>query len=171
MHHSTTRIPVDDSYVAIVGKAIYIFAYYEWAIICIIGYLQPGFLQTYSRGNPMTSGGVLKELKKIINNLPVSLDGVLKAEIEDCCREFEILIVKRNALIHAHPVSDLDGSQILAYQTNPTKPLPEIKWSVTEVEEIIRAFDTAACVAIGVLHNLPKASATPAQSPSSANSP
>lgn len=171
MYHSTTRIPVDDSYVALVGKAIYIFAYYEWTIVYIIEYFQSDFLQKYSRGKPMTSGEVLKELKKIINNLPVSLDGVLKAELEDCCREFESLIVKRNALVHAHPVSDLDESQILAYQTDPTKPLPDMKWSVTEVEEIIRAFDTAACVAIGVLHNLPKASATRAQSPSSANSP
>jgi hypothetical protein len=170
MLHSTTRTPVDDSYVALIGKAIYIFAYYEWAIICIIGYFQPSFIQAYSRGNPITSGGVLKKLKEIINNPPLPLDNVSKTDLEDCCEEFETLIVKRNALIHAHPSSDLDGSQILSYQTKITKPLPDMKWSKTDVEDIIQEFDAAACRAASFFHVI-KAPASPEQSPSSASSP
>ncbi|MBU2739378.1 hypothetical protein [Acidithiobacillus concretivorus] len=43
-HHSSTRVPVDDSYAALVGKAVYVFAYYEWTIIYVIDYLQSGFV-------------------------------------------------------------------------------------------------------------------------------
>ena len=149
-HHSTTRVPVDDSYAALVGKAVYVFAYYEWTIIYVIEYLQSGFVQRYSRGTSMTSGNVRQELEKTINSTLVSFAKVAKEELQACCNEFETLIVKRNALIHAHPITDSDGSQILAYQTKITKPLPDMKWPISEVEAIIKEFDDAACRA-GVL--------------------
>ena len=148
--HSTTHVPVDDSYAALVGKAVYVFAYYEWAIIWIIEFLQPGFVGRYSRGNPMTSGQVRDALQGVINDPATSFAKVTKQELESCCTEFERLIVKRNALIHAHPCTDTDGSQILAYQTKTTKPLPDMKWPKPEVEAIVAEFDKAAC-STGVL--------------------
>lgn len=153
-HHLTTRVPVDDSYVALVGKAVYIFAYYEWTIIYTIEYLQSGFVQKYSRDTSMTSGGVHKELQKTIDSLVTSFANVSKAELQARSNEFEKLIVKRNALIHAHPITDSDGSQILAYQTKITKPLPDMKWPKTEVEAIIQEFDAAACDAGALLDRL-----------------
>jgi hypothetical protein len=98
----------------------------------------------------MTSGSVCKQLQKIINGLLVSFTEVSQGELQACCDEFKKLIVKRNALIHAHPIADSDGSQILAYQTQITKPLPDMKWPRSEVEVIIQEFDDAACRA-GVL--------------------
>ncbi|SRR6266498_3351645 len=148
--HSTTRVPVDDSYVALVGKAVYVFAYYEWGVIYIIEFLQPGFVYRYSRGNPMTSGHVSDALKGVINDSTTSFGKITKQELESCSIEFERLIAKRNALIHAHPITDADGSQILAYQTKMTKPLPDMKWPRTEVGAIVAEFDNAACSA-GVL--------------------
>jgi hypothetical protein len=148
--HSSTRVPVDDSYAALVGKAVYIFAHYEWTIIYIIDYLQSGFVGKYSRGGSMTSGTVRQELQNTIDSPHVSFAKVSKAELQTCCDEFEELIVKRNALIHAHPITDSDGSQILAYQTKVTKSLPDMKWPKAEVESTIREFDAAACAA-GVL--------------------
>jgi len=148
--HSTTRVPVDDSYAALVGKAVYVFAYYEWTIIWIIESLQPGFVGRYSRGNPMVSSKVKDELQAVIGNPATSFALVTSGELQHCCTEFERLIVKRNALIHAHPCTDTDGSQILAYQTKTTKPLPDMKWPRLEVEAIVREFDNAACSA-GVL--------------------
>jgi hypothetical protein len=139
-------------YAALVGKAVYIFAYYEWTIIYIIDHLQSGFVGKYSRGGSMTSGNVRQELQNTINSPHVSFAKVSKVELQTCCDQFEELIVKRNALIHAHPITDLDGSQILAYQTKVTKPLPDMKWPKSEVESIIREFDAAACAA-GVLHD------------------
>jgi len=148
--HSFTRVPVDDSYAALVGKAVYGFAYYEWMIIYAIDYLRSGFVSKYARGDSMTSGRVREALQHTLDSPHVSFAKVSKAELQACCDEFEKLIVKRNALIHAHPITDSDGSQILAYQTKGTKPLPDMKWPKAEVESIIREFDAAACGA-GVL--------------------
>ena len=152
--HSTTRVPVDDSYVALVGKAVYVFAYYEWTIIYTIEYLRSGFVHKYSRGRPLTSGDVRQELQDTINDPMASFAKVSEAELQACCDEFAALIVKRNALIHAHPITDSDGSQILAYQTKVTKALPDMKWPKAEVEAIIQEFDAAACRAGSVLDRL-----------------
>ena len=152
--HSSTRVPVDDSYAALVGKAVYVFAYYEWTIIYVIDYLRSGFVSKYSRGGSMTSGNVRQELQDTINSHEYHSTTVSKAELQACCDEFKKLIVKRNALIHAHPITDSDGSQILAYQTKVTKPLPDMKWPKAEVESIIQEFDVAACRAGALLDRL-----------------
>lgn len=152
--HSSTRVPVDDSYAALVGKAVYVFAYYEWTIIYVIDYLRSGFVRKYSRGGSMTSGKVRQELQSTINSYKYHPSGVSKAELQACCDEFEKLIVKRNALIHAHPITDSDGSQILAYQTKVTKSLPDMKWPKADVESIIQEFDAAACHAGALLDRL-----------------
>jgi hypothetical protein len=153
-HHSSTRVPVDDSYAALVGKAVYVFAYYEWTIVYAIEYLQSGFVGKYSRDRSMTSGNVRQELQPTINSSLISFAKVSQAELQACCDEFENLIVKRNALIHAHPITDSDGSQILAYQTKIAKPLPDMKWPRTEIEDIIQEFDAAACRAGAILDRL-----------------
>ena len=125
---TATRISVDDLYAAHVGKAVYVFAYYEWTIIWIIERLHCGFLSRYSHGKPMTSGDVQREFQCVINNHATDFSKISKPELQVCCDEFARLIIKRNALIHAHPCTDSDGSQILTYQTATTKPLPDMKW-------------------------------------------
>lgn len=151
---SSTRVPVDDPYVALVGKAVYVFAYYEWTIIYIIDHLQAGFVSRYSRGNPMTSGLVRQEFQDALNNPSVSFTKVPRADLQASCDEFEKFIIKRNALIHAHPVTDSGGAQILAYQTKTTKPLPDMKWPKHEVESTIQEFDAVACRAGSLLDRL-----------------
>lgn len=142
--HTTTRVAVDDEYVALVGKAVYVFASYEWSLIWIIDHLQPGFVAEYSRGtSPMTSGTVKNRLKAAITTA-TDFSRVSHFEFQDCLAEFEKQIVKRNALIHAHPATDTDGSQILAYQSNSSKPLPDMKWPKAEVVAIIAEFDACA---------------------------
>lgn len=152
--HTSTRVPVDDTYVSLVGKAIYVFAYYEWSIIYIIDYLQSGFVHRYSRGAPMTSSLVKDAFQSALGNPSVSFAKVSQVELQACCDEFERLIVKRNALIHAHPCTDSDGAQILAYQTKVTKSLPDMKWPRAEVEAIINELDVAACSAGSLLDRL-----------------
>jgi len=152
--HATPRVPLDDSYVALVGKAVYVFAYYEWTIIHIIECLMNGFVNQYSRGKPLTSGNVKDKFTSAMAKLPASFEKVPVADLKRICDEFDNLIVKRNALIHAHPATDSDGAQILVYQTNITKPLPDTRWPRTEVESTIAAFDVAACQAGLILHRL-----------------
>lgn len=152
--HSTTRVPVDDKYAALVGKAVYVFAYYEWTIVHIIECLECGFVSNYSRGKQLGSADVRCKLQKEINKLSSSFRNVSVSDLQKVCDDFEKLIVKRNALIHAHPITDADGSQILAYQTMVTKPLPDMRWPKEEVELILAAFDAAACQAGSVLGRL-----------------
>ena len=152
--HSTTRVPVDDSYAALVGKAVYVFAYYEWAIIYIVDFLRSGFVAEYSRGSPLTSGAVEKRFRGVIEDPATSFSRVPKEALLQCVDRFRDLTVRRNALIHAHPCTDTDGTQILAYQTNPAKPLPDMKWPVSELERIISAFDIAACETGAILDQL-----------------
>jgi hypothetical protein len=142
---TTPRVSVDDAYAAIIGKAVYVFAYYEWTIIWVIELMQNGFLETYSRGTPMTSGDVGKKLQTLIDSPATDFTKLSKSELQECCDEFKSLVVRRNALIHAHPCTDSNGSQILAYQTKITKPLPDMSWPRSEVEAIVSKFDHAAC--------------------------
>jgi len=153
-HHTTTRIPVNDDYAALVGKAVYVFAYYEWTIIWITEHLSAGFVQEYSRESVMTSGRVKMKFEDAIQNLESMPEGVTEEELVECKELFSQLIDKRNALIHAHPCTDNDGSQILAYQTKITKPIPDMKWPVSEVNSIISEFDSAGCIASGLLDRL-----------------
>jgi hypothetical protein len=145
--HATSRVPVDDAYAALVGKAIYVFAYYEWTLIYIMEQLESGFVAKYSRGEPLESGKVLRKFRGAIDGLTDSFNGVSKAELVALCDEFKRLIVQRNALIHAHPITDADGAQILAYQTQTTRPLPDMKWPSSALVSVIAEFDTAACQA------------------------
>jgi hypothetical protein len=152
--HSSTRVPVDDVYVQKVGKAIYIFAYYEWTIIWIIEKLDQGFVNEVCREKVLTSGQIAIRFKKAIKSKNSQLVKVLSDELDECCALFEELVVKRNALVHAHPCSDTNGDQILNYQTKATKPLPDIKWPTNELENIIQEFDSAVCLASGLLDKL-----------------
>jgi hypothetical protein len=152
--NSTTRVPVDDAYAALVGKAVYVFAYYEWTVVWIIETLQKGFVHRYSRGKPMTSGAVAKALRAVVESPATCFARVTKQELDSCLSTFDNLVTKRNALIHAHPCTDTDGSQILNYQTQVTGRLSDMKWPQREVESTIAEFDRAACAAGAIFDRL-----------------
>ena len=65
-----TRVPFDADYVKLLGRAVYLFSYYEWIIIYIMERLQPGFLAEYSREHKrgMTSGQVRDRFEKAVEN-------------------------------------------------------------------------------------------------------
>ena len=155
-HHTTTRIPVNDEYAALLGKAVYIFLYYEWIIIWIIEVLEPGFLQEYSRQKTMTSGEIKDKFKKTINVSSSYINEITKEELQKRLNQFSELVLKRNALIHAHPATDTDGSQMLCYQGQPSKPPSDIKWTSSEVKKLITAIDKAGCEANSLFDRLRK---------------
>ncbi len=155
-YHTTTRVPVDDEYAALVGKAVYVFAYYEWTIISILEFLEKGFVHRYCRGNSMTSGKVKIHFQKVINNPNTNFSKVTQHELQDYCNTFGEMIEKRNSLIHAHPCTDVNGAYILNYQTKTSKPLHDIKWPVGEVEKLIHEFDNAEITVANLLDKLRK---------------
>ena len=149
------RIPFNDEYVNLVGKAVYMFSYYEWAIIYLVERLQPGFVRKYCRGNArMTSGKVCKRFEAALDS-DTGSHGVDESHLEECYRKFESLIPKRNALIHAHPITDVGGAQILSYQGNVSQRISDMKWQSSQVEDFMKEIDEAACQANELLHQFP----------------
>ena len=149
------RIPLCDEYVNLVGKSVYLFSYYEWVIIYMVERLKPGFVKEYCRGKrPMTSGTVRKRFRKALD-MDTGSHGVNKAHLEQCYQKFNDLIPKRNAFIHAHPITDVDGAQILNYQGNLSQLISDMKWEPSKVEGFIEEIDEAACQANELLHQFP----------------
>ena len=144
------RVPFDDDYVKLLGIAVYLFSYYEWTIIWIVEVLEPGFLAEYLRKNPMTSGQVKCRFKGAL----ASYAGDHGKELRICSREFDGLVHRRNALIHAHPSTDVGGAQILNYQSKPTKPITDMKWTSDDINIFVEEVDTAFCRASDLLHGL-----------------
>ena len=147
------RVPFDENYVRLLGKAIYLFSYYEWTIIYLVEQLQPGFVEKYSRGKPMTSGVILKKFKIALEQPSNDFDGN-KAELKDCFNEFARLKPKRDALVHAHPITDIDGAQILNYQGELSKSISDLKWDEEEICDFARDIDAAACRASELFHKI-----------------
>ncbi len=102
----------------------------------------------------MTSGAVQKAFQNVIADPRVNFAKVSKQDLMDCCKQFGELIIRRNALIHAHPCSDSNDAQVLAYQTKPSRALPDMKWPTEELEKLISIFDAAACSAGEILDKL-----------------
>ena len=149
------RIPLDDQYVHLVGKAVYMFSYYEWAIIYLVERLQPGLVKKYCRGKGrMTSGTILKRFGNALDSYTGS-DDVDEAHLEECYQKFENLIPKRNALIHAHPITDVDGAQILNYQGNPSQRISDMKWEPSQIVDLMEEINEAACEASDLFHQFP----------------
>ena len=146
MNTVKTRVPFEESYVCLLGQAVYLFAYYEWQIVYIVDCLAQGFVREYSRGRPLTSGNVHKrfgaELEK--GNAP---SGASLASLEACRNTFDNLIPRRNALVHAHPITDKVEGQIVAFQAGPSQPIRDLRWERAHLRTFIQDVDKAACEA------------------------
>jgi hypothetical protein len=150
MNNNYLIIQIDDTYAKLIGQAVYSFGYYEWMIVYIINSLDNGFVSEYSRKKIYTSGKVAKRLKSVIDQVNYSHEGINKSQMEDCQAQFNSLIDKRNALMHGHPITDVDQSQILSYQTLVTKSIPHINWTVDAligfINEINEAISSASSI-------------------------
>ena len=151
-----TRVPFDDDYVKLVGTAVYLFSYYEWAIIYVVERLEPGFVPEYCRKHQrgMTSGDVSTRFMHAVERYAGD-KGVEKTELQCCGLTFDHLVQKRNALIHAHPITDDGGAQILNYQASPTKQISEMKWEIASLQEFIHEVDAAVCQTGEMFETLP----------------
>lgn len=144
------RIPVDEAYVALLGRAVYNFAYLEWAVIYTVETLLPGYLSKYTEAaRSMPSGAVANDFReRVIERTDLKPD--LKDKLATCAGRFSRLVNDRNRLIHAHPYTVESGDQQLNYQGR----LPSTSWSVEEVEAVAREFDDAACEMTAVFYEL-----------------
>lgn len=147
-------IPHDPQYVQCIGRAVYFFAYYEWIIIYVIEELCPGFVEEYSRGRKMTSGQVAQRLERVLNRAP-AIDAEIRSALDSCCDEFASLIPRRNALIHAHPITDTpSGDQILNFQGRHSNTISDLKWSRNEVDSFAMEVSEASIKASSLFEQL-----------------
>ena len=136
------RIPYDEEYVKSLGITVYVFASYEWNIVYIIERLQPGFLLEYCRKKTMTSGKLYKKFENVLEQEDTGHHDVNPIEMKNLCTEFKILVEKRNALIHAHPITDADGAQVLNYQGKLSRAISDMKWKIEDIEKLAEKIGT-----------------------------
>ena len=80
-----------------------------------------------------------------------------KAALDICYDEFDSLIPRRNALIHAHPITDTPtGAQILNYQGSVSQAIADMKWDNDAVERFTMDVSGASTKASALLTQLPR---------------
>ena len=154
-----TRVQFCESYVRLVGIAVYLFSYYEWQIICIVDELAPGFVREYSREKVLSSGAVHKSLARLLSHCAAH-NARLHKPLAYCGETFARLVARRNALIHAHPITDPEEGQILHYQTKPSKLISDMRWDSEQIQSFIADVDEAACEANALFYKLKGESGT-----------
>jgi hypothetical protein len=132
------RIPADDTYTAILGRAVYNFAYYEWVVVWTLEKLRPGYLQYYSRKGP-TSGRVAESFTEAVKSFRSASPD--QDALAICAATFDGLRKERDKLLHAHPYTAAAGVQQLGYRGRH----PATEWPMAEVEDVAEKFDAAAC--------------------------
>ncbi len=137
-----SRIPYDCGYVGEIGRAVYFFAYYEWCVVWVIEALDPGFLQRYTRDRAMTAGMVGSHLKGLLKS---RAELARREDLAELHRIFDGLVRRRNALVHASPITDGDiaKSQILNYQGPLGKEISDLKWTREEIDGFASDVDAA----------------------------
>jgi hypothetical protein len=107
------RTPYDSGYVAGIGKAIYIFAIYEWNVVHTIARLRPGFLHKWRFAKKaMTAGKLGKKFSNAVDEAS-ELAPPLVSNLKDAARAFIEFVDERNELVHAHVYSGVNGRQQL----------------------------------------------------------
>jgi hypothetical protein len=96
------RTPYDSEYVSAIGRAIYIFAIYEWNVVHAMEKLRPGFVNEWRFAKrPMMAGKLGANFEETVNEandlaLPVA------SRLKEAARAFMEFVDERNELVHAH---------------------------------------------------------------------
>jgi len=121
-------IPLSDDYIRLAGMALYCYSYYETFIVSVIAQIDREFWYKYFREWALSSGQLKNKFKRIKDENPqiINLDLVYF--------QFELIIDRRNRLVHAHPITDENEGQILYYQADVNKSVSDFKWTIGELE-------------------------------------
>jgi hypothetical protein len=142
------RTPYDSGYVAAVGRAIYIFAFYEWNVVHTMERLRPGFLSKWRFAKrPMTAGTIGKKFKNAVDESS-DLIRPFASNLNEAAKTFMEFVDERNELVHAHVYSEPDGRQQLIYQGKDKTRT----WSVAEIDDLAHRFENYSIA----LHDLMK---------------
>ena len=98
----------EDAYLLQLGRATYVFAYLEWAVIYLAQELSSERQVGASTG--LTAGEVARLMRGAIVETGRSVE--VRSEAEAIAMRYERLTSRRNDIIHAHPAT-IDGDQRL----------------------------------------------------------
>jgi hypothetical protein len=102
------RVPVEPAYVSALGMAVFAFARLEWAAVWCCERIAPGSINNTL---PRMAGDLAKKLIELAATLPPSSEQI---ELSAAAVDFNDLVLsKRNRLLHAKPGSTDDGAQRL----------------------------------------------------------
>ena len=134
------RTPYDSGYVAAIGRAIFIFANYEWTVVHTMEKLRPGFLGKWRFAkNPMTAGRLGKKFKNAVGESS-DMARPLTLKLKEAAKTFMEFVDERNELVHAHVYSEPDGRQQLIYQGKDMTRT----WSVAEIDDLAHRFENSS---------------------------
>ena len=134
------RTPHDSEYVAAIGRAIFIFANYEWTVVHTMERLRPGLLSKWRFAKkPMTAETVAKKFTNAVNESP-NLVRPLVSNLKESARAFMELADERNHLVHSHVYSEPDGRQQLIYQGKDQTRT----WSLAEIDDLAHRFENSS---------------------------
>jgi hypothetical protein len=134
------RTPHDSAYVAAIGRAIFIFANYEWTVVHTMEKLRPGFLNKWRFAkSPMTAGAIGKKFKNAVGESS-NLTRPLASNLKEAARAFIQLADERNELVQAHVYSEQDGRQQLIYQGKDKTRT----WSIAEIDDLAHRFENSS---------------------------
>jgi hypothetical protein len=134
------RTPYDSGYVAAIGRAIFLFANYEWTVVHMMEKLRPRFLSKWRFAkNPMTAGRLGEKFEKAVNESS-DLAPPLTSSLKEAARVFIESADERNELVHAHVYSEPDGRQQLIYQGKDKTRT----WSVAEIDDLAHRFENSS---------------------------
>lgn len=134
------RTSYDSGYVTAIGRAIFIFANYEWTVVHTMEKLRPGFLNKWRFAKkPMTAGTVAKKFTNAVNESP-NLVRPLFSNLKESARAFMELADERKQLVQAHVYSDPGGKQQLIYQGKDNIRI----WSLAEIDDVAHRFENSS---------------------------
>ena len=132
------RVPVEDAYVASIGRAIYVFATLEWnAVWCCEG-MDKNYVRKLKR---KTAGVVADDFLRFAARHP---DLKIRADTLKAAQEFDRLVKKRNALAHAKPGTADGGAQRLFRHGTA--------WTVESINEAADEFAACSIVLNALMH-------------------
>lgn len=133
------RYPVDHDYAALLGYAVFLYAMLEWQVVYIGEKLQPGFV---SENIGKEGGRIAAALTRAINANSSTLSTAIVEKLDEISARFQVLKDRRNALIHARPIT-MPGPERtpgLSYNGRSGDAL----WTEDEIIEAIKEFEKAA---------------------------
>ncbi len=147
---SDPRIVFEEDYTAALGRAVYVFAVYEWVIVWTGERLQPGFRSSCGGAKPKTSRQIACAFKKLLENPYPDRTAKDLFDLSELHARFDASAEERNRLVHARPGTGPSGEQMLFYKDKGVSK----DWPLPEVEEAHRRFDWEACEANALYYRL-----------------